>query len=154
MFATHRAAGGVGHRVHAHHAVVAGGLFRRHPGHHAAGSGAVLRPAGVRHHPRARQRGQLHAHRGRAVRHGLRLLFRAAPPQTPPLTHPAKPLLPRLLPAKPQHSKPENGSRAGRGKTFACPFCAPDCTRDTNVLYWKKKRQGGTTHEIDIRRRK
>ena len=34
---------------------------------------------------------QLHAHRGRAVRHGLRLLFRAAPPQTPPLTHPAKP---------------------------------------------------------------
>ena len=48
--------------------------------------GAVLRPAGVRYHFRPRQRGQLHAHRGRAVRHGLRLLFRAAPPQTPPLT--------------------------------------------------------------------
>lgn len=41
------AAGRVRHRVHAHHAVVAGGILRRHPGHHAAGGGAVLRPAGV-----------------------------------------------------------------------------------------------------------
>ena len=39
--------GRVRHRVHAHHAVVAGGLLRRYPGHHAAGGGAVLRPAGV-----------------------------------------------------------------------------------------------------------
>ena len=50
---------------------------------------------------------------------GLRLLFRAAPPQTPPLTHPARPLLPRrlllrlhparlLLPALP-HSNRQTG---------------------------------------------
>ena len=110
--------------------VVAGGLFRRHPGHHAAGSGAVLRPAGVRHHPRARQRGQLHAHRGRAVRHGLRLLFRAAPPQTPPLTHPARP-----QPPAPQHRKASLHQPGRRGQDLSCLFCAPDCTRGTNVLY-------------------
>ena len=38
-------------------------------------------------------------------------------------------------------SAASKSNRAGRGKTFACPFCAPDCTRGTNVLYWKKKRQ-------------
>ena len=47
---TFGAAGRVRHRVHAHHAFVAGGLFRRHPGHHAAGCSAVLWSAGVRYH--------------------------------------------------------------------------------------------------------
>ena len=36
-------------------------------------------------------------------------------------------------------SAASKSNRAGRGKTFACPFCAPDCTRGTNVLYWNKK---------------
>ena len=58
----------------------------------------------------------------------------------PLLTHPARPLLPRLLPAKPQppapqHRKVSLHQPGRRGQDLSCLFCAPDCTRGTNVLY-------------------
>ena len=43
----HGPAGGVGHRLYAHHAGVPVRFFRRHPGDHAAGGGALSGPAGV-----------------------------------------------------------------------------------------------------------
>ena len=124
------AAGGVEHRVHAHHAVVAGRLLRRIPVTMLLVAALCFGQRIVRHHPCARQRWPSpKAHRGRAVRHDLRL-FRAAPPQTAASNASARPrffeLLPASLASAYQHRKASLHQPGRRGQDLSCLFqCRP-----------------------------
>ena len=99
------AAGGVGHRVHAHHAGLPVRRHRGHPRHHAAGGRPLPGGSDLRHPVRTGQRGQLHAHRGRGV---------AAPPSAFTAPMPAPP--PQALrPAKSHTLVPRTGDSKAFG---------------------------------------